>query len=716
MKHNHVWLAVAAATPEDAISRYQRLLVLYAVLMGYVAVVAVVVGPSACLPQDPGYPDCPWNAELYAAATRPFTLDVGQLVANAVVCAVLLLPMDRVFVAIFDRVRPPPGAAYADSPASMGWVLPQQLIGVSGQFTHVENVRKAQAAARGYLYRREMAKRGEALAPPVRREEKPVVDKDAMRMYPAPGVKHSAALMETFDSLRGSVRQQQRQEEREAEEAGYAPPYSRGASTQISSTTQLSDYATARLEAAAPPIADAEALVAASRPYPFRYKRPTVLGVDSGGDDGAAHAWEIEPSLLLPSVRATLGPGLPEAQLKILNASAARAGLLEDKGRERSGSYSSYSSYSSSSSSSPNSAAPGQQEKPNGFDAPTLPGEPAAPPLPPGERPGPASLGLDKRLQGGGGARDTPSPSGPPPGGELLSSPSTPPSPSNASQPDDGALVPVVVSEEKSVAFKPPPPPPWGEDSSGLRTRTFRSTNAFALRVIEDEKARQELPYITRVQATYRGNKERKKLKKERAVRMSYQGAPEEGEVAPPFRISHMPPIEEIELTRERARVATPRGAGKAAAKYSVDSGKGKGKGKGKDAGPQELAEQQRSRFTDLAALPVRPFRPRKRKTVRRKPDAPRASAERYPEDYTRLAYGSVACWMVLCAAYTTVLGVSFDLNTTLRWACTVGATMGWQALVQQPLLVVAAILSSKLLETVRGLWFELAGYLPFQI
>ena len=63
---------------------------------------------------------------------------------------------------------------------------------------------------------------------------------------------------------------------------------------------------------------------------------------------------------------------------------------------------------------------------------------------------------------------------------------------------------------------------------------------------------------------------------------MSYEGAPEEGEVAPPFRISHMPPIEEIELTRERARVATPRGAGKAAAKYSVDSGKGKGKGKGK--------------------------------------------------------------------------------------------------------------------------------------
>eukprot|EP01051_Picozoa_sp_SAG22_P033796 SAG22_NODE_14987_length_360_cov_0.647510_1_plen_36_part_10 len=35
----------------------------------------------------------------------------------------------------------------------------------------------------------------------------------------------------------------------------------------------LSDYATMRLVEEAPPIENAEELVAAARPYPFRYKR-----------------------------------------------------------------------------------------------------------------------------------------------------------------------------------------------------------------------------------------------------------------------------------------------------------------------------------------------------------------------------------------------------------------------------------------------------------
>jgi hypothetical protein len=781
MKQNHVWFALFSAKPEDAISRFQRLLVLLSLVVGYSAIAAMVVGPGQCLPQDPGYPDCPWNDNTDGQTALGALVDInyGQLVGRAVVCAILLLPLDRVFVAIFDRVPPPPGASYSDSPASIAWVLPHQLVGQGGQFTHVENVRKVQAHARGFLFRREQYKKGEALKPPPKLSESAVVDKDALRMYPAPGVKHSKQLLGALSKLKAEVHQVQRMEQTASgSEFGYGSSRagspvtmyagstpsrggpSRGPTAASGASTMLSDYATMRLVEEAPPIENAEELVAKARPYPFRYKRPDALRVEDGGDDNGAHAWELQPSLLLPSVRATLGPGLPPAQLAILNASERRAGLHtpaspvslqasppptagEERPMSAVSSASSYSSYSSETHDEP--LMPGQPQPP--------PGDRPPPPAPLSPSRGGGSLGLSDRVQGGseesGGSspdsRRSSSSTGDDSTGfgeemqqQMSSQPSTPPSPS-----DHGGSPGRMLVESGSREFKPPPPPPgaaFGGAESAVRTRTYRSTNAFALRVLEDEKAEQDLPKIARVQACFRGNQCRKKLRIERAIANSYGGLTGDGgELEGHYLITHMP--SENEVARSKARFATPDIAaaatqGKAGRKHhKQQGGRGKAnkymvgpagstKGRKRHGGVEEeaLPDELRSRFTDLAAVPARPFRHRKRKVVRKAPmdgipgKNMRTSDERFPKQYSAIAHASAGCWIALCLMYTTRLGVSFDLPTTVTWAMTLLATVVWQAVVQGPFVVAAAVLSAPTLERARGAWYHLMQYIPFQV
>jgi hypothetical protein len=83
---------------------------------------------------------------------------------------------------------------------------------------------------------------------------------------------------------------------------------------------------------------------------------------------------------------------------------------------------------------------------------------------------------------------------------------------------------------------------------------------------------------------------------------------------------------------------------------------------------------------------------------------------------YTRVAYASAGCWLALCIMYTTQLGMSFDLPTTLLWAITLAATIVWQALVQGPLVVAVVVLAAPTLERARGAYYHLMGYVPFQI
>jgi len=372
-----------------------------------------------------------------------------------------------------------------------------------------------------------------------------------------------------------------------------------------------------------------------------------------------------------------------------------------------------------------------------------MPGQPHPPP---GDRPPPpstnrggggSSLRLSDRMQGG--SDDSTLDSDESRGEMQLSSqPSTPPSPSDFA----GSRRLSVGSAGRGSPgsdFKPPPPlgASFGGSETAVRTRMYRSTNAFALRVLEDEKAEQDLPKIARVQACFRGNQCRKKLRIERAIANSYGGLAGDGsEIAPHYLVSHMPTEQQVAMSR--ARFATRSGDanvhGKAGkdkhnvSKYLVGPASGKHSQHKKrqrhrsDEGDAALPCELRSRFTDLAAVPERPFRHRKRKVVRRKPldgvqgKNTRTSDERFPMEYTRVAYASLGCWLALCIVYTTQLGVSFDLPTTILWAITLVATIVWQALVQGPMVVAVAVLAAPTLERVRAAWYHLMHYVPFQI
>jgi hypothetical protein len=239
------------------------------------------------------------------------------------------------------------------------------------------------------------------------------------------------------------------------------------------------------------------------------------------------------------------------------------------------------------------------------------------------------------------------------------------------------------------------------------------------------------------VQACFRGNQCRKKLRIERAIANSYGGLGDGADIASVYRISHMPTEEEV--ARSRARFAPPPGdagargkAGKGqrqkASKYLVGTAAAKHLQRKQHQHPHggedgaALPGELRSRFTDLAAVPERPFRHRKRKVVRRKPvdgvrgKNGRTSDERFPVQYASIAHASTLCWLMLCIMYTTKLGMSFDLPTTVLWAITWLATIVWQALLQGPLVVAVAVLAAPTLERARGAWYQLMSYVPFQI
>ena len=144
------------------------------VLMGHAALVAALVRPAACLPSDLGYPECPWLPTADSGR-----VDIALIAEAGFWAALMLLPIGRLFVATFEKVRPPVGGSYESNPGSglnpelLPFALPHQLIGMGGQFAHVENVRKAQALSRGFLFRRHRQKL-EAADQPRRIEPPPV--------------------------------------------------------------------------------------------------------------------------------------------------------------------------------------------------------------------------------------------------------------------------------------------------------------------------------------------------------------------------------------------------------------------------------------------------------------------------------------------------------------------------------------------------------------
>ena len=234
--------------------------------------------------------------------------------------------------------------------------------------------------------------------------------------------------------------------------------------------------------------------------------------------------------------------------------------------------------------------------------------------------------------------------------------------------------------------------------STSVRARTYRPTNAFALRVIEDEKAHLDLPMIMKVQAAFRGNSVRKTLRTERAIRVSRQ-VRSKADIHPPFTILNAPTDGASSVS---LKVVEAPGS-----KYRPTGG-------AKQRPRLGLGQAQRSRFNDLAALP-RKFHHRTRTRVRLSQSRRRSAAERFPQGFVRVVYAAAICWMLLAGGYAAVLGVHFDRRTSLQWLTGLGAATGWQAIIVEPVSIALVVVTGKCVEAARSVYFRFFHHLPFQ-
>ena len=292
MKRHHPWVSLRLIKPEDTYTRLQRVTVLFCVLMANGLMVSLLMAPPQCGPQDVGYPDCPWNDDSRAPTLQP--LDVGKMIGVAITAAFLVIPVDRLFVAMFRRVRPPVASRFA-APDEKGkpWVLSERFIGINGKFAHIDNLIKSQSAARGHLYRKgknkEIAKAQMMKRPPAPEH---IPDKDQIRLYPAPAPRHGRDLHRAMEEMHKQA----------GDAAGGGDP-------------QLIEKLWARQGKAGGPAAhlDHGDIVERSMPFTFQFKRPDMGFAaelpNSVGGVGVS-AWELEPSLLLANIRSSHSRGL----------------------------------------------------------------------------------------------------------------------------------------------------------------------------------------------------------------------------------------------------------------------------------------------------------------------------------------------------------------------------------------------------------------------
>ena len=203
----HPWASVIFVNADDRFTRPQRAAVLFCVIFGTIALGAFLMEGPRCMPEDLGYPNCAgWqecrvqcqdedgaDGRLLSNATNSSSVHAGppcsaedeagevascaycisrclaaeeaakgeeeedggmeegawkKIITTACIVSVLMLPADRLFVAMFEQVTEPAVDAHARGAGGRQWSLPDL------QRANKVAVMKIQAAFRGRLARK----------------------------------------------------------------------------------------------------------------------------------------------------------------------------------------------------------------------------------------------------------------------------------------------------------------------------------------------------------------------------------------------------------------------------------------------------------------------------------------------------------------------------------------------------------------------------------
>ena len=155
LKDNHPWISCIFVDPDDTFTRPQRTTVLMTVIFGNLCIAAILEDVPQCLPSDLGYPDCVgFQEELALIEANGTALDDEddtnwkQFFTTIVIISVCMLPCDRVFVTMFEKMEGTRQSSHGRGPAGRMWDLPEV------PSTDNNIVARAQASIRGFLARR----------------------------------------------------------------------------------------------------------------------------------------------------------------------------------------------------------------------------------------------------------------------------------------------------------------------------------------------------------------------------------------------------------------------------------------------------------------------------------------------------------------------------------------------------------------------------------
>ena len=121
---NHPWVSCVYVQPQDPYTRPQRMMVLQCVLFGNITIAALFFELPSCTPEIPGYPDCPEQEE---AAEEPDFIMPGfklSTLITSVIIAMIMMPADRLFIGMFEKIRPDGPGKAASGPDGRPFALP----------------------------------------------------------------------------------------------------------------------------------------------------------------------------------------------------------------------------------------------------------------------------------------------------------------------------------------------------------------------------------------------------------------------------------------------------------------------------------------------------------------------------------------------------------------------------------------------------------------
>jgi hypothetical protein len=159
LKDNHPWISCLAVDPDDGFTRPQRTTVLMTVIFGNLCIAAILEDVPQCLPQDPGYPDCAGYQEQLAEEAGEEvddSTDWAQFFGTIMIISVCMLPCDRVFVTMFEKMEGHKQSDHGRGPAGRMWDMPEVPSSDNGV------IAGTQAVIRGFLARRKHAREEQA--------------------------------------------------------------------------------------------------------------------------------------------------------------------------------------------------------------------------------------------------------------------------------------------------------------------------------------------------------------------------------------------------------------------------------------------------------------------------------------------------------------------------------------------------------------------------